>query len=67
MTPATVTKGMRLIPIGRRPKSGSPYLNLTERANIVVAMGGKEISRTENFGEPAPQRPRGTLATPPAN
>ena len=45
--------------IGRRLKSGSPYLNLTERANIVVTDTGKEIYRTENFGEPAPHRTRG--------
>ena len=66
-TPATVTRGMRLTMIGRRLKSGSPYLNLTERANIVVAASGKEIYRTENFGEPAPQGPKGTLAPQPAN
>lgn len=61
-TPATIKKGMKLTMIGRRLKSGSPYLNLTERANIVVADTGKEIYRTENFGAPAPTGPRGTLA-----
>jgi hypothetical protein len=66
-TPATVIKGMRLTMIGRRLKSGAPYLNLTERANIVVADSGKEIYRTENFGQPAPQGPKGTLAPQPAN
>ena len=61
-TPATIKKGMKLTMIGRRLKSGSPYLNLTERANIVVADTKKEIYRTENFGAPAPTGPRGTLA-----
>lgn len=61
-TPATVKKGMKVTMIGRRLKSGAPYLNLTERANIVVADTGKEIYRTANFGEPAPAGPKGTLA-----
>ena len=66
-TPATLPKGTTITMIGRRLKSGAPYLNLTERANIVRA-GGKEIYRTANFGEPAPTGPKGTLAvTPPAN
>jgi len=65
-TPATLPKGATITLIGRRLRSGAPYLNLTERANIVRA--GKEIYRTGNFGEPAPTGPKGTLAvTPPAN
>jgi len=59
-TPSTLKAGMKLTMIGRRLKSGAPYLNLTERANIVVADTGKEIYRTENFGAPAPQGPKGT-------
>jgi hypothetical protein len=35
-------------------KNGAPYINLTERANIVLADGGQEIFRTANFGDPAP-------------
>lgn len=54
-TPNTVKKGMKLTMTGRRLKSGSPYLNLTERARIVVTDTGKEIFRTENFGEPPPK------------
>lgn len=66
-TPATLPKGATVTMIGRRLRSGAPYLNLTERANIVLA-GGKEIYRTANFGEPAPKGPKGTLAvTPPPN
>jgi hypothetical protein len=61
-TPATLKKGMKLTMIGRRLRSGAPYLNLTERANIVAADTGREIYRTPNFGEAAPQGPKGTLA-----
>lgn len=60
-TPATVKKGMTITLIGRRLKSGSPYLNLTERANIVVSETGQEIYRTVNFGQAAPEGPKGTL------
>lgn len=60
-TPSTIKKGMTLTLIGRRLKSGAPYMNLTERANIVVTDTGKEIYRTENFGAPPPQGPKGTL------
>jgi hypothetical protein len=63
-TPSTVKPGMKLTMIGRRLRSGSPYLNLTERANIVATDSGKEIYRTQNFGEAAPQGPKGTVANP---
>jgi uncharacterized protein DUF6152 len=62
-TPSTIKAGMKLTMIGRRLKSGAPYLNLTERSNIVNAETGKEIYRTPNFGEPAPTGPKGTLDT----
>jgi hypothetical protein len=52
-TPLTVKKGMKLTFTGRRLKSGAPYMNLTERARIVDADTGKEIFRTENYGQPA--------------
>jgi hypothetical protein len=61
-TPSTIKKGTKVTMIGRRLKSGAPYLNLTERANIVLTDSGKEIYRTANFGEAAPQGPKGTLA-----
>ena len=38
---------------GRKVKSGAPYMNMTEKAQIVLADSGKEIYRTMNFGEPA--------------
>jgi hypothetical protein len=53
-TPSTVKKGTRITLTGRRLKSGAPYLNLTERANLVLTDTGKEIYRTENYGQPAP-------------
>jgi len=39
---------------GRKVKSGAPYMNMTEKAQIVLTDSGKEIFRTMNFGEPAP-------------
>jgi hypothetical protein len=63
-TPSTIKAGMKLTFIGRRLKSGAPYLNLTERANIVATDTGKEIYRTANFGEKAPEGPKGTVANP---
>jgi hypothetical protein len=54
-TPSTVKKGVKITATGRRLKSGAPYLNLTERANLVLADTGKEIYRTQNFGEPDPK------------
>ena len=57
-TPATIKKGMKLTMIGRRLKSGAPYLNLTERANIVVADTGKEIYRTDELRRAGAHRAR---------
>ena len=40
---------------GRRVKSGAPYMNMTEKAQIVLTDSGKEIYKTQNFsGEPSP-------------
>jgi hypothetical protein len=63
-TPSTIKPGMKLTLIGRRLRSGAPYLNLTERANIVATDTGKEIYRTANFGEPPPQGTKGTGGNP---
>ena len=60
-TPSSIKAGMKLTMIGRQLKGRAPYLNLTERANIVVTDTGKEIYRTENFGKPAPKGPKGSL------
>ena len=53
-TPQTIKVGMKLTMIGRQLKGAAPYLNLTERANIVQADTGREIYRTANFGKAAP-------------
>ena len=37
---------------GRRVKSGAPYMNMTEKAQIVLTDTGKELYRTQNFGPP---------------
>ena len=63
-TPSTIKAGMKLTLTGRRLRSGAPYLNLTERANIVATDSGKEIYRTANFGEAAPQGTKGTGGNP---
>jgi hypothetical protein len=55
-TPQTIKQGMKLTMIGRQLKGRAPYLNLTERANIVVTDSGKEIYRTANFGKAAPPK-----------
>ena len=55
-TPQTIKAGMKLTMIGRQLKGKAPFLNLTERANIVVADSGKEIYRTANFGKAAPPK-----------
>ena len=57
----TLRPGDKITLTGRRAKSGAPYMNLTDRSNVVLADTGKEIFRTPNFGEPAPTGPKGTL------
>jgi hypothetical protein len=42
---------------GRKVKNGAPYMNMTERAQIVLTDSGKEIFRTQNFGEAPPAKP----------
>jgi hypothetical protein len=55
-TPTTMKAGTKITMTGRRLKSGAPYMNLTERANIVLTDTGKEIYRTENYGQPPPKQ-----------
>jgi len=55
-TPSTMKPGMKITLTGRRLRSGAPYLNLTERANIVLSDSGKEVFRTQNYGEPPPKQ-----------
>jgi hypothetical protein len=56
----TMKVGQKLTITGRQAKNGVPYMNLTERSNIVLTDSGKEIFRTPNYGlppgvEPPPQ------------
>ena len=44
--------GDKITLIGRKVKNGTPYMNMTEKANIVLTDTGKEIYRTQNFGQP---------------
>ena len=47
-TKTTLKPGDKITVIGRRVKSGTPYINLTEMAKIVMADSGKEIFKTNN-------------------
>jgi Family of unknown function (DUF6152) len=49
----TLKFGDKLTITGRRLKSGAPYINLTEKANVVLTDSGKEIFRTPNYEPPA--------------
>ena len=55
-----VKPGTKVTLTGRRLKSGAPYMNLTERARIILTDSGKEVLRNANFGQPAPTAPGGT-------
>jgi hypothetical protein len=49
---STLKFGDKLTITGRRVKSGAPYINLTEKANVVLTDSGKEIFRTPNYEAP---------------
>ncbi len=49
-TTDTLKPGDKITVTGRRVKSGAAYMNLTDRANIVMTDTGKEIFRTNNYG-----------------
>jgi len=44
----TLKPGDKITMIGRRVKSGAPYINLTEMAKIVMTDTGQEIFHTAN-------------------
>jgi hypothetical protein len=48
----TLKYGDKITITGRRVKSGAPYINLTEKANVVLTDTGKEIFRTQNYEPP---------------
>ena len=49
-----VKPGTMVTLTGRRLKSGAPYMNLTERARVILTDSGKEVLRNPNYGQPAP-------------
>jgi uncharacterized protein DUF6152 len=49
-TASTLKPGDAITITGRKVKSGSPYMNLTDRANVVLTDSGKEVFRTKNYG-----------------
>ena len=44
--------GDKITLTGRWVRSGAPYMNMTEKAQILLTDSGKEIYKTPNFGEP---------------
>jgi hypothetical protein len=50
----TLKFGDKVTVVGRRVKSGAPYMNLTDRASITLADTGKEIFSVgkKNLGQP---------------
>ena len=58
-----VKPGTKVTLTGRRLKSGAPYMNLTERARVVVTDTGKEVLRNANFGQPAPTAAAGHVGS----
>jgi hypothetical protein len=56
-TKDTLKPGDKITLTGRKVKSGAPYMNLTDRANVVLTDTGKEIFRTPNYGTNIPKRP----------
>jgi Family of unknown function (DUF6152) len=60
-TKSTLKPGDKITLTGRRAKNGSPYMNLTDRANIVMADSGKEIFRTNNYGTEERKHPAAGL------
>ena len=56
-TKDTLKPGDKITLTGRKVTSGAPYMNLTDRANVVLTDTGKEIFRTPNYGTNTPKRP----------
>ena len=48
-----VKPGTKITLTGRRLKSGAPYMNLTERARVILTDSGKEVHKTANYGQAA--------------
>jgi hypothetical protein len=56
-TSSTLKPGDAVTITGRKVKSGTPYMNLTDRANVVLTDSGKEVFRTKNYGTEERKRP----------
>jgi hypothetical protein len=63
-TKDTVKPGDHITLTGRKVKSGAPYMNLTDRANVVLTDSGKEIFRTPNYGTNERKRPALGIGVP---
>ncbi len=48
-----VKPGTKVTMTGRRLKSGAPYMNLTERARVILTDSGKVVLQNANYGQPA--------------
>lgn len=62
----TLKAGDKITLTGRKVKSGAPYMNLTDRANVVLTDSGKEIFRTANYGTNERKRPAIGVGVPAA-
>jgi hypothetical protein len=49
-----VKPGTKVTLTGRRLKSGAPYMNLTERARVILTESGKVVMQNANYGQGAP-------------
>jgi hypothetical protein len=63
-TKNTLKPGDKISMTGRRAKSGAPYMNLTDRSNVVLTDTGKEVFKTENYGTEVRKRPAAQLTQP---
>jgi hypothetical protein len=57
----TLKPGDKISMTGRRAKSGAPYMNLTDRSNVVLSETGKELFKTDNYGTEVRKRPAAQL------
>jgi hypothetical protein len=49
-----VKVGTKVTLTGRRLKNGAPYMNLTERARLILADSGTVVLQSSNYEEPSP-------------
>jgi uncharacterized protein DUF6152 len=49
-----VKPGVKVTLTGRRLKSGAPYMNLTERARVILTDSGKVVLQNANYGQAGP-------------